>query len=135
MKKIKTVYPSFPDVKYNRFLDIKPKKRWQVLCGDRRHYRIGIYSPEYTSSKEIEILEKHSCPEFFMLVQGRLSLLTIDDTGKEKILTLKPLKPILINDWHNGFCPEGKYMGLAIVVERDEFTSIYKTREELTKMK
>lgn len=133
MKIIKTRFPSFPEVRFDRLLNIKPKKRWQVICGDKKHYRIGIYSPEYTRSDEIKILEKHDCPEFFMLIKGKLSLLIIDDKGNEKIIELEPLKPIFVEGWHNGFSPDGKFKGVSIVVERDEFTTIYKTRKELTK--
>ncbi len=135
MKKIRTKYPSFPEVRFDKLLSIRSRKRWQVLCGDRRHYLIGFYSPEYTSSDEIRILEKHNCPEFFMLIKGELSLLIIDDKGKEKILRLKPLQPVFVKEWHNGFCPKGKYTGLSIVVERDEFVTTYRTRKELKENK
>ena len=135
VKIVKTRYPSFPRVKTDKLLNIKMPKRWQVLCGDRKHYRIGVYSPEFTSEREIKVLEKHSCDEFFMLIDGSMSLLLIDDRGKEKVLRLKPLKPVFVRDWHNGFCEKGKFTGMAIVVERDEFTTIYRTRDELSKKK
>ncbi|MGB9600558.1 MAG: hypothetical protein ACPL7I_08390 [Myxococcota bacterium] len=135
MKIIKTRYPSFPTVKVDRLLKIKPKKRWQVICGDRRHYRIGIYSPEFTKCSEINILERHNCPEFFMLIKGKISLLIIDDRGRERILRLEPFKPVLVEGWHNGFSPDGKFKGVSIVVERDEFTTIYRTRGELQRIK
>ncbi len=131
MKVIRTKFPSFPKVKSDKLLGIKAKKRWQVLCGDRRHYRIGFYSPEYTKKSDIKILERHDCPEFFMLIKGRLSLLIIDEKGKEKVVNLKPLKPVFVEGWHNGFCPGGKFSGISIVVERDEFTTVYKSINEL----
>ncbi len=130
-KTIKTSYPSFPEVRFDKVLNIKKRKRWQVLCGDKKHYRIGVYSPEYTKASDIKIMEKHNCPEFFMLIKGNLSLLICDDSGREKIIKLKPEKPVFVTDWHNGFCADGKFKGLAIVVERDEFNTMYKTREEL----
>lgn len=133
MKIIKTKYPSFPKVFFDKPLSIKGKKRWQVCCGDKKHYRIGFYSPEYTKKGDIKILEKHDCPEFFMLIKGRLSLLIIDNKGREKVINLKPLKPIFVEGWHNGFCPDGKFTGLSIVVERDEFTTVYKSIDELKK--
>jgi hypothetical protein len=135
VKIVKTRYPSFPDAKTDNPLIIKKRRRWQVICGDRGHYRVGAYSPEFTSEKEIKVLEKHSCDEFFMLINGSMSLLLIDDRGKEKILKLEPLKPVFVRDWHNGFCEKGQFTGMAIVVERDEFTTEYRTREELTRTK
>ncbi|MCX7945077.1 MAG: hypothetical protein N2746_11280 [Deltaproteobacteria bacterium] len=131
MKIVKTRHPSFPNVKFDELLKIKLRKRWQVLCGDKEHYRVGIYSPEYTHREEIKILEKHDCPELFMLIDGEMSLLIIDDKGKEKVVKLKPLRPIFVKSWHNGFCPNGKYGGVSIVVERDEFTTYYKSINEL----
>lgn len=127
----KTLYPSFPEVIKDRLLTIKRHKRWQVICGDRGHYRVGIYSPEHTKKSDIKILEKHSCSEFFMLIEGELSLLLIDDNGREKVLKLLPFRPIFVSTWHNGFSPAGKFKGVSIVVERDEFSTIYKSRDEL----
>lgn len=134
MKRVRTRAPSFPDVIPDRLLGIKSNQRWQVVCGDRGHYRIGIYSPEYKDASEIKVLERHNCPEFFMLIKGNLSLLIINERGEEKIIRLKPLKPIMVSGWHNGFCPDGQFSGIAIVVERDEFTTFYEDRDRL-KMK
>lgn len=130
---VKTLHPSFPNVTKDKRLKIKKSVRWQVLCGDRGHYRIGIYSPEHIKKSDIKILEKHSCPEFFMLIKGELSLLLIDDKGREKVLKLLPYRPIFVSTWHNGFSPAGKFKGVAIVVERDEFDTEYRRKEELTK--
>ena len=132
MKKADVVsvkYPSFPKVKLDRLLK-KPslKKRWQVLCGDKDHWRIGLYSPEFKSVPDIERFEKHTCPEYFMLVKGNVSLALLERKAKKdiiKIVKLKPFQPILAETWHCGFCPDGKHTGSALVVERDQFTSYY----------
>jgi len=135
MKIIKTVSPSFSEVGTDKPLSIKKRKRWQVICGDKGHYRIGVYSPEFASQEQIKILEKHSCDEFFLLLEGSMSLLLIDDRGKEKVIKLKPMKPVFVRGWHNGFCEGGKFTGIAIVVERDKFITKYRKREELIKKK
>ena len=119
-------YPSFPKVILNKLLaKPKAKNRWQVLCGDRDHFRVGLYSPEFKNVKEIERFEKHSCPEFFLLLKGQVSIAILGKNKKVKVIKLKPLQPLLVEGWHCGFCPKGKYTGVALVVERDQFTSWY----------
>jgi len=117
---------SFPRITTNQLLK-RPKKktRWQVLCGDQEHWRVGLYSPEFASVKEITKFEKHSCPEFFILLEGKVSLALKDQRGKIRTVRLKPMQPILIEDWHCGFCPNGAFTGTALVVERDVFATLY----------
>jgi len=124
-RKIKVHKGSFPKVKQAVPLKIAPKKLWQVLCGDLKHWRVGIYSPDLTSDKGIEFLEKHSCPEFFMLLKGNITLV-VEERKKLKKIRLKPLAPILVTSWHSGFCPNGQYSGIALVIERDIFMTRYK---------
>ena len=124
--------PSFPDVLRNFPLDTQSGKLWQVICGDKDHWRVGIYSPDATSFESIERLEKHSCPEFFLLLSGNISLLLIN-SGKIETITLEPLKPILVDTWHEAYCPYGKNAGIALVVERDAFTTEYKSIKQLAK--
>jgi hypothetical protein len=118
-----------PKITYNTPLTLKDKTLWQVICGDGANWRAGLYSPDIASVKEIKKLEKHSCPEFFMLVSGKISLLIESDIKPEagiKVIELEAFKPILVNTWHNGFCPDGPYTGSALVVELGEFTTEYK---------
>ncbi|MBF0360508.1 MAG: hypothetical protein HQK49_05815 [Oligoflexia bacterium] len=126
-RKVKVTHPSFPKVPLNRPLKIKQKKVWQVLLGDKNHYRVGIYSPKFSSVNEINEFEKHTIKEFFMLIEGNLSLVLCDNKnkGRKKIIKLKPLQPVFVDTWHNGFCPDGPFTGKAIVVERDLFTTFY----------
>lgn len=126
LKTVKTQNPSFPDVLPNRLLNMDSNKLWQVICGDKGHWRIGFYSPDTDSLSCIHELERHSCPELFILLSGHVSLV-IEEDEKIRIIELEPLRPILVNTWHNGFCPNGKNAGVALVVERDEFTTEYKT--------
>ncbi|MEI6093507.1 MAG: hypothetical protein WCQ47_07490 [bacterium] len=126
LKTVKTQSPSFPDAKQNVPLCAENKKLWQVFCGDKEHWRTGLYSPEADSAESIDTLEKHSCSEFFILLSGNVSLL-IEENNTLKTVVLEPLKPILVDTWHNGFCPKGKNSGTALVVERDEFTTEYKS--------
>ncbi|MBF0298982.1 MAG: hypothetical protein HQK51_09705 [Oligoflexia bacterium] len=133
MRKVKVISPSFPQVPFNIPLkNIRKKKVWQVLLGDKNHYRVGIYSPKFSSVKEIKEFEKHTIAEFFMLIEGNVSLVLLDNknnknnsSGRKKIIKLKPFQPIFVTTWHNGFCPNGPFTGKALVVERDLFTTIY----------
>jgi hypothetical protein len=129
MRTVTTVPPSFPESAANRLLDVADKERWQVMCGDAEHWRVGMYSPVDASPADIHELEWHDCPELFLLIQGRLTLLVFDG-GAVKELALEPLRPVLITAPHNGFCPDGPHTGLAVVVERDRFRTIYRTPEE-----
>jgi hypothetical protein len=128
---VRTSFPSFPEVKLDQlFSKLKINCRWQVLCGDQKHFRIGVYSPEFHSVKQLTRFEKHSCPEFFLLLQGQVSVAILTGKGKKikiKVIKLQPLQGILVKGWHTGFCPNGKFTGKALVVERDHFTTWYRT--------
>lgn len=120
------VNPTFK-VPYNTPLTLKNKTLWQVICGEGANWRTGLYSPDIASAKEIKRLEKHSCSEFFILLSGKLNLLIENDAEAGlKIIELEAFKPILINTWHSGFCPDGPYTGSALVVELGDFTTEYK---------
>ncbi len=117
--------PSFPDSKKGCALTIEHGKTWQVLCGDSNHWRAGIYSPSTSDIKEINELEKHSCPELFLLIEGELTLIIEGKDGLQE-LKLEKGKPVFIDTWHNGYCPKGPHTGQAFIVERTEFTTEYK---------
>lgn len=124
MRTVKTRYPSFPSTEMDSALDVQQDVIWQVLCGDREHWRAGIYSPSESAVAECIELEKHSCPELFVLLEGKLTLLI----AKDRRLVELPLelgKPVLVQSPHTGFCPDGPYTGRALVVERDEFDTEY----------
>ena len=131
MKKVITQKPSFSPFPFHELFPSKDKERWQVLCGDEDHWRLGIYSPE--SSKESEILEfeSHDCPEMFILLEGRVSLLLFHEKTKLfETLELEQGKPVMIDTWHDGFCPDGPFTGKALVIERDQFETLYKNRAD-----
>ena len=131
MKKVITEKPSFPTCCLNKLLTPHDKERWQVLCGDENHWRLGIYSPEYSKESDILELESHNCPEMFILLEGRVSLLLFNEETKGfETLELLPGKPIMVDTWHDGFCPDGPFTGKALVVERDQFETLYKNRED-----
>jgi hypothetical protein len=126
-KREKTEAGSFPDYALHRGLSAKAKKEWQVLCGDKAHWRVGFYSPTQKSNREVERLEKHTCVELFMLLSGRMTLI-LDNGKREYELKLEPMKPVMVWDWHCGYCPTGSHAGVAIVVERDQFSTVYQKR-------
>jgi hypothetical protein len=129
VKKEKEIVPSgaFPDFPLHKLLCAKPGERWQVLCGDRKHWRVGFSSPAFTSPDEIDELEKHSCAEMFLLLKGRVVMI-LDDGHGEFELELKPMQPVMVSGWHRSYCPDGPHTGVAAIVERDGFTTVYKKR-------
>ncbi|HCF58368.1 MAG TPA: hypothetical protein DFS52_10295, partial [Myxococcales bacterium] len=120
MRRVQTRPPSFPEVDRDALLSIEPGKRWQVLCGDFGHWRLGVYSPPESSAEQCEELEKHDCPELFLLLSGKVSLVLAEKAGT-RVLALEPNKPVLVTSPHSGFCPEGAHTGAALVIERDSF--------------
>ncbi len=123
--------PSFPNVRCCEHLSFDHEQCWQVLCGDRSHWRAGIYSPAFSSEDEITELERHSCPELFMLIDGKVTLV-VEENGQRRKLQLEHGKPVMVSTWHNAYCPNGAYTGKAFVVERDEFITEYKSVKDLT---
>jgi hypothetical protein len=124
MREVQTRYPSFPAVETEQPLAIEPERNWQVLCGDRDHWRVGIYSPAATSAEQIAELEQHDCAELFCLLAGKLTLLVARNRQLEQ-LVLEPGRPVLVDAPHAGFCPDGPHSGRALVVERDSFDTRY----------
>lgn len=132
MRHVKTLPPSFPEAIQNMCLEPVQGQRWQVLCGDSAHWRVGIYSPGETCPADIAELEWHDCPELFLLLSGRVSLLLARDGGLRE-LALEPGKPALVTAPHCGFCPDGPHTGTAFVVERDAFDTEYREPEDWLK--
>lgn len=123
--------PSFPEhAPINEPLTPISNERWQVLCGDTAHWRVGVYSPSETGLDDVEELETHDCPELFVLMEGELTLVLWED-GALRELPLSVHHPVLVTMPHNGYCPGGPHTGTALVVERDRFTTRYHRLEEL----
>lgn len=104
-------------------------RHWQVVCGDGGHWRVGLYSPSNASAAACAELEQHDCPEFFTLMSGNVTLLLARD-GRLVEQKLEHGKPILVACPHNGFCPDGPNSGVALVVERDSFSTTYRPAAE-----
>jgi len=124
-RRVATRRPSFPSVEPDTLLTPEAGVRWQVACGDHGHWRVGFYSPGETSVDEIAELEQHDCPEFFLLLSGRVRLVLGEADGGFREVGLRPGRPILVDAPHCGFCPDGPHTGVALVVERDAFETIY----------
>lgn len=122
---------SFPEANKNTHLKVAPLKKWQVLCGDSKHWRTGIYSPSASNINDIEELEKHSCPELFLLLEGELTLV-LEENKKLVELKLQKGLPVLVDSFHSGYCPNGAHTGKAFIVERDEFITEYRAVKDLT---
>jgi hypothetical protein len=125
MRTVHVKPPSFPEVQPDTPLELEPGRLWQVVAGDAEHWRAGVYSPAATSPAELPELERHTCPELFLLLDGRVTLL-IHDGQDVRELPLEPGKPVLVTSPHSGFCPDGPHTGRAFVVERDIFSTEYR---------
>ncbi len=122
---VQTRAPSFPEAAENALLEIRQAERWQVLCGDSDHWRLGVYSPPEDSANQCAELERHDCPELFLLLSGNVTLL-LSENGGLRELPLEPGRPCLVTAPHAGFCPDGPHTGQALVVERDSFDTEYR---------
>jgi len=131
VRSVQTRPPSFPKVPTETPLAVEPGKVWQVLCGDTGHWRVGMYSPAASSAAELPELERHDCPELFLLIEGQLTLI-VAEGDKTREIVLEQGVPVLIEAPHSGFCPGGPHSGLAFVVERDSFDTFYKTASDWT---
>lgn len=129
MRSVQTRPPSFPEASVDALIEPVSDERWQVLCGDAGNWRVGMYSPGDVSAAELPELERHDCPELFLLVSGRVHLLLAID-GELREVALEPGKPILVTAPHCGFCPDGAHTGTAFVVERDSFDTEYRPPRE-----
>lgn len=124
MRTVHVTAPSFPDAEQNSPLAILPDKVWQVMCGDQDHWRAGVFSPAATSADQCPELERHTCPELFLLMEGRL-ILVLDKGQGPELLELQAGRPVFVTCPHAGFCPDGPHGGRAFVVERDLFSTTY----------
>lgn len=129
MRTVHVTPPSFPDAPPNVPLDVEPARLWQVLCGDRDRWRVGVWSPAATRAEDCPDLERHTCPELFLLLEGRVTLVLFNGDGP-RLLPLEPGRPVLVTHPHAGFCPDGPHAGRAMVVERDVFSTEYRTATE-----
>jgi hypothetical protein len=129
MRRVEVEPPSFPEAPLDRPLPVKPGLRWQVMCGDPGHWRVGVYSPPETCAADCLELERHDCPEYFHLLSGRMSLAIFED-GAVREQPLETGLPVMVTSPHSGFCPDGPHTGVALVVERDTFATEYRTVAE-----
>lgn len=119
--------PSFSAVAANVPLGAAASVEWTVLCGDADHWRAGIYSPAVSSAAELAELERHTCPEAFVLLSGRVVLVLADGSGGVHEVELMPGKSVLVAAPHAGYCPDGPHRGAAFVVQRDTFSTEYRS--------
>jgi hypothetical protein len=122
---VETRPPSFPAVRADVPILPEAGKHWQVVCGDAGRWRVGLYSPALATAAACTELERHDCPEFFLLLSGRVTLVLARE-GKLVEVPLEAGKPVLVESPHNGFCPDGPHTGVALVVERDSFATVYR---------
>lgn len=106
----------------NDIVKLIPETRWNVLFQDEGQWRVGIYKPEAGGADSITVLEKHTCPELFICMNGAAGLLVYDGES-EKSIAFAPGEALLVNEYHNGYrIDEGAYF---VVVERTIFSTDY----------
>lgn len=103
-------------------ISIIPDVRWKVPFEDSGFWRTGIYRPEFKCEKEIQVLERHSCPELFLCMNGRMGLV-IRDEGGERTIVVEPGQALNVTGFHNGFSIDPA--GYFFVVERTAFETIF----------
>lgn len=126
MRKVETRTPSFPPAPTDVPLSPAAGERWQVMCGDAGHWRVGVYSPGEARLADCGELERHDCPELFLLMSGRVTLVLSDGAGGVRELPLAPGQPVLVEAPHTAYCPDGPHTGTCFVVERDSFDTWYR---------
>lgn len=105
-------------------LSLQSKKRWKVIFRDRNNWCCGIYIPEFTDASEIQKFEKHSGPELFLLLEGKVTLVLLENKRRKEV-PLKKDKVVVVNTWHNAYRPKGA-KGVALVIERDNIATQWK---------
>jgi hypothetical protein len=99
--------------------------RWKVIFSDPGSWRVGLYRPEHDSAGKVEVLEKHSCPELFVCMEGKVGLI-VKSGAEEQIAELNPGQALLVTGYHNGFAIDPA--GYFLVVERTDFETEYADR-------
>ena len=102
---------------------IQADKEWDVIFNEGNHWRIGIYRPKYRAAAEIAELEQHTCPEAFLLLQGKLTMLYKEADGSLCEKQLRPMELTTFTEPHAGFSPDQS--GVAFVVENAKFSTQY----------
>ncbi len=95
-------------------------QRWKIHFKDENHWLLGVWIPEFNSREEVDYLEKHSYPELFLLLKGRIVLLVSEDGKNIEELELKAGEPVIVYGWHNGYKIGD---GEALIVEFDGNTT------------
>lgn len=107
--------------------NINATKEWEVLFTAENAWRVGIYRPKFSSADEIFELEKHTCPEAFLLLEGDITILFKNSNGAIAQKHLKKNELVVVTEPHAGFSPHRD--GVAIVIENAVFSTDYTSRE------
>ena len=105
-------------------IPLKSKKRWKVVFRDKNNWLSGIYIPEFTDASQVKKFEKHSGPELFLLLEGKVTLVLLEGK-KHKKVPLKKNEIVIVSTWHNAYRPKGG-KGVVLVIERDNISTQWK---------
>ena len=109
-------------------IEVKAKRRWEVVFRDGDCWQLGIYVPENESIDDIKVLERHDCPEMFYLIKGRVVLVLSSGDGLEEV-EMREGRIYIVDCWHNAYRPGGS-PGIALVVERPSVKTEYRPLSE-----
>lgn len=102
-----------------------PDSRWKVIFSDPGSWRVGLYRPEHDAAEKVDVLEKHTCPELFVCMNGRTGLI-VKNGAQEEVLALDPGQALLVTGYHNGYAIDPA--GYFLVAERTDFSTEYADR-------
>ena len=108
-----------------KVIPIRGDRRWKVVFKENDRWQCGIYVPENKSLDDVKFLEKHNAPELFMLIEGNIALVLMNEKGKLQEVPMEKGKVYIVNTWHNAYRPEGG-KGIALVIERPDIKTEYK---------
>ncbi len=105
---------------------LAPGSRWSVIFRDSGSWRAGLYRPDSERHEDVTVLEKHTCPELFVCLQGRAGLI-LKNGNEERIVEMVPHQALMVSEYHNGFAIDKD--GYFLVIERTAFTTEYIDRK------
>ncbi len=110
-----------------KVIPVRSETRWTIVFRENQRWQCGIYVPENESLDDIKTLEKHDAPELFLLVEGSIVLVLMENEEIKEV-PMEKGKIYIVDTWHNAYRPNGS-KGVALVIERPDIRTEYKSLE------
>ena len=110
-------------------LDFASNQRWKVIFSDSPHWKAGVYVPENRRLEDVKYLEKHDCPELFLLLEGEV-FLVLGREGKIRVERMQERRGYIVEEWHNAFG-----QGRVLVIERGKVKTEFKKVDDFQLIK